>query len=68
MQRTLATIALICLVVLTGLVLWAGIGSLLTMEDSSKSQGGQYFVGVAMIVALLWLFGQYLKVAKRFRR
>jgi uncharacterized protein YceK len=68
MHRTLGAIIIICLVILTALVLWAGIGSVVTMDESSKSQGGQYYVGVAMVVALVWLLGQYLKLAKRFRR
>jgi hypothetical protein len=68
MQRALATIGIFCLVILTAMVLWAGVGILLTMEESSKSQGGRYYVGAALVVALVWLLGQYLKIAKRFRR
>ncbi len=68
MHSTLATIGILGVVILTGLVLWAGVGSLLTMDASSKSQGGQYYLGAAMVVALVWLLAQYLKFAKRFRR
>ena len=68
MRRTLATIGVICIAILAGLVLWAGIGSLVTMEESSKSQGGRYYVAVAIVVALVWLVGQYMKLVKRFRR
>ena len=41
-QRVLATGVVIGLVILTVLVLVVGIGIILTMDDSSKSQGGQY--------------------------
>lgn len=68
MQRTLAIIGIVCLVILTGLILWAGVGILITMDAGSTGQGGRYYVGAALIVALVWLLDQYFKVAKRFRR
>ena len=64
MRQLLATIGTICVMVLGFLILWVGIGSLITMEESSKSQGGRYYVGVALIVALIWLVGQ----VRKFRR
>jgi hypothetical protein len=67
-QRTLATIGIVCLVILTSLVLWAGVGILLTMDKSSASQGGRFYVGVGLLVALVWLVSQFSKLAKRFRR
>ena len=68
MQRTLAIVGIVCLVILTALVLWAGIGILITMDAGSAGQGGRYYVGAALIAALGWLVGQYFKLAKRFRR
>jgi hypothetical protein len=68
MQRTLAWIGIVALAVLTVLVVWAGVGILLTMDQSSKSQGGHYYVGVGLIVALVWLFSQFMSFAKRLRR
>ena len=68
MQRTLAWIAIAALTVLTALVLWAGIGMLMTMNESEKSQGGQFYVGVGLIVALAWLTSQFVSFAKRLRR
>jgi uncharacterized membrane protein YdbT with pleckstrin-like domain len=65
MQRSLAIIGITAVVVLLGLVLWAGIGSLLTMEESSASQGGRYYVGAAVVVALVWLIGQFRKFSDR---
>jgi hypothetical protein len=49
-------------------VLWAGAGMLMTMNESEKSQGGQFYVGVGLIVALAWLSGQFVSFAKRLRR
>jgi hypothetical protein len=66
MKGTLALIAVLCLLILGGLVVWAGLGSILTMEESSKSQGGQYYVGVALIVAVVWLASQFSKISKHF--
>jgi uncharacterized membrane protein YidH (DUF202 family) len=67
MQRTLVWIGIAALTVLTGLVLWAGVGMLMTMNESEKSQGGQFYVGVGLIVALAWLVGQFVIFAKRLR-
>jgi hypothetical protein len=64
MKRPLAVVAILCLVVLAGLVLWAGLGSILTMDESSKSQGGQYYVGAAILAAAVWLIGQFSKISK----
>ena len=64
MRELLGTIGTLCVVVLGCLILWAGIGSLITMDESSKSQGGRYYVGAALIVALVWLVGQ----VQKFRR
>jgi hypothetical protein len=65
MKGLLALIAFVCILVLAGLVLWAGIGSIVNMDASSKSQGGQYYVGVAIIVAIVWLISQVAKISKR---
>ena len=64
MKGPLALIAFVCLLMLGGLVLWAGIGSILTMDASSKSQGGQYYVAAAIVVAVVWLIGQFSKISK----
>jgi uncharacterized membrane protein YdbT with pleckstrin-like domain len=64
-QRLIAAVGILAILVLVGLVLWAGVGSLVTMDASSRSQGGQYYVGVAVIVALVWLVSQISKFSRR---
>lgn len=65
MQRALAAIGILAVVTLIGLVLWAGLGGLLTMDAGSRSQGGQYYVGAAVIVAVVWLVSQISKFSRR---
>jgi len=65
LERALAIVGIVALFLLGGLVLWAGLGSVLTMDAGSSSQGGQYYVGAVVIGALLWVVSQAFKFWKR---
>lgn len=58
----LAVVVIICLAV-AGFFLWPAFVN--SMTESEKSQGAHYYYGLAIVLAVAWLFGQIQKFGKR---
>jgi len=63
--RVLGTLAMVLIAVSVAAVLVFGALMMMDMDAGSRSQGGLFYVGVGMLLALGWLIDMYLKFRNR---
>jgi hypothetical protein len=65
--NVLGTLLQVVSALLAGGLIVVGIWVILHMDASSRSQGGAFYVGIAILVAVAWLVGIVVNQVRRKR-